>query len=121
MAILDPDPDCPARAVADRHIVASYDEVAAAVELGGGVSVVTCDLEHVSLAVVEALDATLTAARALLPVRPGVFAVASTQNDRASSASRPQAGCSSESAGAHAGCVGVSHGHQAQRQLRLRH
>jgi len=80
VAILDPDPDCPARAVADRHIVASYDDVAAAVELGGGVSVVTCDLEHVSLAVVEALDATLTAARALLPVRPGVFAVASTQN-----------------------------------------
>ena len=80
VAILDPDPDCPARAVAERQVVAKYDDIAAAVELGRGAAVVTCELEHVSRAVVAALDATLTPARALLPVRPGVFAVASTQD-----------------------------------------
>ncbi|TME84934.1 MAG: 5-(carboxyamino)imidazole ribonucleotide synthase [Chloroflexi bacterium] len=80
VAVLDPDPSCPAGPVADRLIVAGYDDVAAARELGKVAAVVTCELEHVARKVVEALDETLTPARALLPVRPGVFAVATTQD-----------------------------------------
>jgi 5-(carboxyamino)imidazole ribonucleotide synthase len=80
ISVLDPDPACPAGPVADRLIVAGYDDVAAAQELGKACAVVTCELEHVGHEVVKALDATLTPARALLPVRPGVFAVATTQD-----------------------------------------
>ena len=65
VAVLDPDPDCPAASIADRIVVGAYDDV------GGGAAprrrwsdVVTYELEHVAAAVVDALDA-------LGPVRPG--------------------------------------------------
>ncbi len=71
--ILDPDPDCPAAAVADRVIVGGYDDVKAALRLADGVAVVTYELEHVAAAMVEAV-----AARR--PVRPGLRPLTVTQD-----------------------------------------
>jgi len=73
LAILDPDPLCPARAIADRQVVAAYDDVEAALELAEGCAVVTYELEHVAAPVVEALAARM-------PVRPGVVALTMTQD-----------------------------------------
>ena len=64
VAILDPDPDCPAAAVADRVVIGSYDDVGAALRLADVSDVVTYELEHVAADVVAALEARL-------PVRPG--------------------------------------------------
>ena len=64
LAILDPDPACPAAAIADHVIVASYDDVEAAMRLADVSAVVTYELEHVAAEVVEALEARV-------PVRPG--------------------------------------------------
>ena len=64
VAILDPDPDCPAAAIADRVVIGSYDDVDAAQRLADVSAVVTYELEHVAAEVVEALDVRL-------PVRPG--------------------------------------------------
>jgi 5-(carboxyamino)imidazole ribonucleotide synthase len=71
--VLDPDPDCPAAPVADRVVVGSYDDVEAALELGGGSDVVTYELEHVAAAVVEAVTS-------LGPVRPGLRPLLVTQD-----------------------------------------
>jgi 5-(carboxyamino)imidazole ribonucleotide synthase len=73
VAILDPDPDCPARAVADRQVVAAYDDTPAALELATGCAVVTYELEHVSASLVDALAERL-------PVRPGADALRVTQD-----------------------------------------
>src|SRR4249920_3025476 len=73
VAILDPDPSCPAAAIADRHVVADYDDTTAALELAAGCAVVTYELEHVSALLVDALDEQL-------PVRPGSFALKTTQH-----------------------------------------
>jgi 5-(carboxyamino)imidazole ribonucleotide synthase len=73
VAILDPDPDCPAAAVADEVIVGSYEDVEAAVRLAGRSDVVTYELEHVPAAVVEAVAA-------LVPVRPGHGPLVVTQD-----------------------------------------
>jgi len=64
VAILDPDPDCPAAAIADVVVVGAYDDADAAVRLASVSDVVTYELEHVAAAVVEAVAA-------LVPVRPG--------------------------------------------------
>jgi len=64
VAILDPDPDCPAAAVADRMVIGSYDDVGAALRLADLSEVVTYELEHVAAGVVAALEARL-------PMRPG--------------------------------------------------
>jgi 5-(carboxyamino)imidazole ribonucleotide synthase len=71
--VLDPDPQCPAAAVADSVVVASYDDVDAAIELAEGSSVVTYELEHVASAVVEAIEARR-------PVRPGLQPLLVTQD-----------------------------------------
>jgi 5-(carboxyamino)imidazole ribonucleotide synthase len=73
VVVLDPDPACPAAAIADRVVVGAYDDAAAALELAGLVDVVTYELEHVDAGVVAALDA-------LLPVRPGLQALRATQD-----------------------------------------
>jgi 5-(carboxyamino)imidazole ribonucleotide synthase len=73
IAILDPDPACPAAAVADDQIVGAYDDVAAALELAARSAVVTYELEHVSADAVRAIDN-------VRPVRPGVFALLMTQD-----------------------------------------
>src|SRR6478752_1485957 len=64
IAVLDPDPDCPAAAVADRIVIGSYDDVGAALRLADLSDVVTYELEHVSADVVAALAEHV-------PVRPG--------------------------------------------------
>ena len=73
VAILDPDPDCPAAAIADEVIVGSYEDVEAAVRLAGVSDVVTYELEHVAAAVVEAVAA-------FVPVRPGHGPLVVTQD-----------------------------------------
>ncbi len=74
VAILDPDPDCPARVIADRQIVAAYDSVAGALELAEGCAVVTYELEHLGAALVRAID------ELGIPVRPGLLALTTTQD-----------------------------------------
>lgn len=64
VAVLDPDPACPATSVADTVIVGTYDDVAAALRLAEISDVVTYELEHIAAEVVEAVAARV-------PVRPG--------------------------------------------------
>ena len=64
LAVLDPDPECPAAAVADLVVIGSYEDVDAALRLAEVSAVVTYELEHVAADVVEALETRL-------PVRPG--------------------------------------------------
>jgi len=73
IAILDPDPDCPAAAVADEQIVAGYDDADAALRLADLSAVVTYELEHVSADAVQAIDN-------VRPVRPGRFTLLMTQD-----------------------------------------
>jgi len=69
VAVLDPDPDCPTAAVADRQVVAGYDDVGAALRLAA----LTYELEHVAAAVVDAVDG-------VVPVRPGRVPLQVTQD-----------------------------------------
>ena len=55
VTILDPAKDCPAAAMADRHIVASLDDEAALSELVRSCSVTTFDIEAVATAPLQAL------------------------------------------------------------------
>ncbi len=71
--VLDPDPDCPAAAVADRVVVGAYDDVDAALRLAAGADVVTYELEHVAAAVVEAVAT-------IRPVHPGHLPLTVTQD-----------------------------------------
>ena len=73
IAILDPDPDCPAASFADVVVIGSYDDVGAALRLADVSDVVTYELEHVAAAVVEALEGRL-------PVRPGHRPLVLTQD-----------------------------------------
>jgi 5-(carboxyamino)imidazole ribonucleotide synthase len=73
VVVLDPDPDCPAGAIADRLIVAGYDDVGAAIRLASLSDVVTYELEHVAADVVDAVDVTC-------PVRPGRVPLQVTQD-----------------------------------------
>ena len=73
LAILDPDPDCPAAAIADRIVIGTYDDVGAALRLADVSDVVTYELEHVAAEVVDAVDA-------VVPVRPGRRPLVVTQD-----------------------------------------
>jgi 5-(carboxyamino)imidazole ribonucleotide synthase len=73
IAILDPDPECPAGAVADVLVLGAYDDVDAALRLGDVSDVVTYELEHVAADVVETLAA-------IVPVRPGRGPLVVTQD-----------------------------------------
>jgi len=73
ITILDPDPACPAAAVADEQIVGRYDDVAAALRLADRSDVVTYELEHVSAEAVRAVDN-------VRPIRPGLFTLLMTQD-----------------------------------------
>jgi 5-(carboxyamino)imidazole ribonucleotide synthase len=73
VAILDPDPDCPAAAVADRVVIGSYDDIGAALRLADASDVVTYELEHVAADVVQTLAG-------LVPVRPGHRPLVVTQD-----------------------------------------
>lgn len=73
--VLDPDAWCAACPVADRHITASFDDADAAADLARDCDVVTLEIEKVSLA-------SLRAAEAHAPVRPGAHVLEVVQ-DRA--------------------------------------
>ena len=73
IAVLDPDPACPAAGVADRVIVSGYDDVGGALRLASISDVVTYELEHVAPEVVDAVDGKT-------PVRPGRLPLHVTQD-----------------------------------------
>ncbi|HEY6220861.1 MAG TPA: 5-(carboxyamino)imidazole ribonucleotide synthase [Gemmatimonadaceae bacterium] len=73
--VLDPEPECPARAVADRCITAAFDDADAAADLARHCDVVTLEIEQIG---VDALNAAARHA----PVRPGASVLAVVQ-DRA--------------------------------------
>ena len=70
---LDPAPDSPCGQVADEQIVASFDDVEAAVTLGGKCDVITYEFENVALSVVERLEK-------IQMVHPGSHVLRFTQN-----------------------------------------
>ncbi len=72
--VLDPDPDSPAGALADRHLQADYLEQAALNELRAHCAAVTTEFENVPAETLEFLEGTV-------PVRPSSRAVA-TARDR---------------------------------------
>ncbi|HEY0971987.1 MAG TPA: 5-(carboxyamino)imidazole ribonucleotide synthase [Gemmatimonadales bacterium] len=65
VAVLDPDPACPAGAVASRLVTAPYTDADAAVELARACDVVTLEIEQIP-------RPTLEAVAAVAPLRPGV-------------------------------------------------
>ncbi len=73
LVALDPDPACPAAAVADEIVVGRYDDADAARRLAAMSDVVTYELEHVGL---EAA----AAAGEIAPLRPGLAALRATQD-----------------------------------------
>jgi len=56
VAVLDPDADCPAAAVADTHVAGALDNVQAARALAAYCDVVTLDTEHVSADLLQELE-----------------------------------------------------------------
>ncbi|KYF53440.1 phosphoribosylaminoimidazole carboxylase, partial [Sorangium cellulosum] len=70
---LDPDPDCPARSVLDRCVVASFDDASQAAELASQCDVVTLEIEKI------ATDGLAAAAR-FAPVRPSADVLAMVQD-----------------------------------------
>jgi 5-(carboxyamino)imidazole ribonucleotide synthase len=73
VAVLDPDAGCPAAAIADEVVVGGYDDVGAALRLAGLSDVVTYELEHVAVEVVDAVETRV-------PVRPGRTPLLATQD-----------------------------------------
>lgn len=73
IVVLDPDPECPAAAVADRVVRGRYDDTDAALAMAEDADVVTYELEHVSFDLVARLDWDWL-------VRPGTYALAATQD-----------------------------------------
>jgi len=71
--ILDPNENSPAFEVADKHIVAKYDDPEALKQLAQACSVITYEFENVDVAAVEALETRL-------PCRPGSNALATSQD-----------------------------------------
>jgi len=55
VAVLDPEPDCPASRVCARHLLANYDDPAALEALAGACSVVTVEFENVPASALEIL------------------------------------------------------------------
>ncbi len=74
VAVLDPDPNSPAGAVAEQHLHADYDDAGALAELARRCRAVTTEFENVPAASLEAL------ARLGARVRPGADAVAIVQD-----------------------------------------
>src|SRR5947209_12049952 len=61
--VLDPDPDCAARPVADRVITAAFSDASAAAELARGCDAVTVEIEKIA-------PASMDAAAKYAPTRP---------------------------------------------------
>ncbi len=71
--ILDPEPDCAARPVADAVITAGFDDPLGAAELAGASDVVTLEIEKIA-------PASLRAAALYAPVRPGTHVIETVQD-----------------------------------------
>jgi 5-(carboxyamino)imidazole ribonucleotide synthase len=71
--VLDPDRDCPARAVASTCITAAFDDIAAVAKLARGSDVVTIEIERVA---VQAMENAAT----IVPVRPSAAVLGAVQN-----------------------------------------
>jgi len=56
VAVLDPDPACPAAQVADIHVKGTFDDAEAFETLAGHSDVITLDTEHVPFALLERLE-----------------------------------------------------------------
>jgi 5-(carboxyamino)imidazole ribonucleotide synthase len=67
--VLDPDPNSPTGSMADRHLQAAYDDMAALEEMAAGCAAVTTEFENVPAETLEFLESRV-------PVRPGSKAVA---------------------------------------------
>jgi 5-(carboxyamino)imidazole ribonucleotide synthase len=72
---LDPDPECPARAVVDRLVTARFDDIEAAADLASNCDVVTLEIEQIA-------TGSLEAAARHAPVRPSAHVLGIVQ-DRA--------------------------------------
>lgn len=66
--VLDPDPQCPARAIASRVVTARFDDADAAADLARDCDVVTLEIEQIARPALEAVSA-------LAPLRPRAEAV----------------------------------------------
>jgi len=71
--VLDPDTDAPAGKIADRHIIANYDDQAALAQLSKQCAAATTEFENVPAAVLEQLAQTM-------PVSPSADAVSIAQD-----------------------------------------
>lgn len=71
--VLDPDPHSPAGRIADRHLVAAYDDYVALDALAAGCSAVTTEFENVPADTLDYLNK-------FIPVHPAASAVAVCQN-----------------------------------------
>lgn len=71
--VLDPDPACPARAVASRTITARFDDADAAADLARDCDVVTLEIEQIA-------RPSLDAVAALVPLRPRAEAIYTVQD-----------------------------------------
>ena len=75
VVVVDPQPDCPAASVADRHLIAAYDDPAALVRLVAECAAITTEFENVPADALRWLAAQR-------PVHPSAEAVAVCQNRR---------------------------------------
>ena len=73
VAVLDPDPQCPARKVADYHLQTAYDDAAGLSELARLSAVITTEFENVPAAAIQFLSLTT-------PVYPAAAALLIAQN-----------------------------------------
>ena len=71
--VLDPDPGSPAGRIADRHLVAGYEDDAALAALAGGCAAITTEFENVPAPTLERLARSVR-------VRPSAAAVATCQD-----------------------------------------
>lgn len=71
--VLDPDPRSPAGRIADRHLIAEFDDLAALDEMAGGCAAVSTEFENVPAGSLDYLAK-------FLPVHPSAAAVSVCQN-----------------------------------------
>jgi phosphoribosylaminoimidazole carboxylase PurE protein len=71
--VLDPDPHSPAALIADRHLIAAYDDFPALDELADGCAAITTEFENVPAGTLDYLDK-------FVVVRPSAAAVSVCQN-----------------------------------------
>ena len=71
--VLDPDPTCPARAIASRTVTATFDDADAAASLAAGCEAVTLEIEKIAVPALEAV-------KRHAPLRPGAHVLHVTQD-----------------------------------------